>query len=153
MGADGEAEPLGDAPIFPVGEDRAKTFSRRLGSAFRRMSSALTPTGMLIFTFHASKDEAWKALGTALRSSDLKVTALYPVWADARAAGAHGHPGNCELDLVFVCRPAGQMPVSAISATAESWTSAFGDSTVGEADTRGMRAALEIARTLADRAP
>jgi adenine-specific DNA methylase len=153
IGADGQAEQLADAPIFPVGEDPARKFSRRLGSAFRRMSSALTPNGMLIFTFHASKDEAWKALGTALGSCDLRVTALYPVWADARAAGAHGHPGNCELDLVFVCRRARQLPASAISATAESWTSAFGESTVGEADTRGMRAALEIARTLADRAP
>jgi putative DNA methylase len=147
MGADGEAEQLGDAPIFPVGEDPAKTFSRQLGSAFRRMSSALTPTGVLIFTFHASKDEAWKALGTALRSSDLKVTALYPVWADARAAGAHGHPGNCELDLVFVCRPARQMPESTIQASVESWIAELGAETVGQADRRSMHAGLKIARS------
>jgi putative DNA methylase len=121
MGEDGETEPLGDAPIFPVGERPADTFARRLGGAFRRMSSALTPTGLVIFTFHASKDEAWQALRKALASSDLRVTAVYPVWADARAAGAHGHPGNCELDLVFVCRPAAQTPASSRLPSVESW--------------------------------
>jgi putative DNA methylase len=146
MGVDGEPEPLGDAPIFPVGEHPARTFARRLGSAFRRMSSALTPSGMLIFTFHASKDEAWQALGEALASSDLRVTAVDPVWADARAAGAHGHPGNCELDLVFVCRPSGQMPASRITASVESWIVELGEEEVGQADRRSMQAGLKIAR-------
>jgi putative DNA methylase len=148
IGVDGEAEKLTDAPIFPVGEDPAATFARRLGLAFRRMSAALAPTGVLIFTFHASKDEAWKALGKALASSDLKVSALYPVWADARAAGGHGHPGNCELDLVFVCRPAAQNPPAWRPPSIEAWVAELGEDSVAPADLKGMRAALQIAHSL-----
>ncbi len=147
-GAGDEAEKLGDAPIFPVGEDPAATFARRLGLAFRRMSAALAPQGVLIFTFHASKDEAWNALGKALAASDLRVSALYPVWADARAAGGHGHPGNCELDLVFVCRPAAQNPPAWTPPSVEAWVAELGEGSVAPADLRGMRAGLRIACTL-----
>ncbi len=147
-GAGDEAEKLGDAPIFPVGEDPAATFARRLGLAFKRMSAALAPRGVLIFTFHASKDEAWKALAKALAASDLRVSALYPVWADARAAGGHGHPGNCELDLVFVCRPASQGAPAWAPPSVEEWVTDLGEDSVAPADLKGMRAALEIARSL-----
>jgi adenine-specific DNA methylase len=143
-----EAEKLGDAPIFPVGEDPAATFARRLGLAFKRMSAALAPQGVLIFTFHASKDEAWQALAKALAASDLRVSALYPVWADARAAGGHGHPGNCELDLVFVCRPAAQGAPAWAAPSVEEWVTELGEDSVAPADLKGIRAALQIARSL-----
>jgi adenine-specific DNA methylase len=147
-GAGEEAEKLGDAPIFPVGEDPAATFARRLGLAFKRMSAALAPKGVLIFTFHASKDEAWKALAKALAASDLRVSALYPVWADARASGGHGHPGNCELDLVFVCRPASQGGPAWAAPSVEEWVTELGEDSVAPADLKGMVAALQIARSL-----
>jgi putative DNA methylase len=143
-----EAEKLGDAPIFPVGEDPAATFARRLGLAFKRMSAALAPTGVLIFTFHASKAEAWQALAKALAASDLRVSALYPVWADARAAGGHGHPGNCELDLVFVCRPAAQTAPAWAAPSVKEWIAELGEDSVAPADLKGMRAALQIACSL-----
>jgi adenine-specific DNA methylase len=151
LGTDGEPEELGDMPIFPAGEEPAKTFARRLGKAFQQMSSALAPDGLLTFTFHASKDEAWEALRAALAASDLKVTAVYPVWADARAGGGHGHPGNCEWDLVFVCRPARQRPPAPVSPTAEGWIAELGEDQVGEADRRGMRRGLTVAAALAPR--
>jgi putative DNA methylase len=141
-------EGLGDAPIFPVGEQPAATFARRLGLAFRRMSAALAPQGVLIFTFHASRDEAWDALGKALATSDLRVSALYPVWADARGAGGHGHPGNCELDLVFVCRPTAQNPPPWTPPSVDAWIAELGEGSVAPADLRGMRAGLQIARSL-----
>jgi putative DNA methylase len=148
-GIEGKVEELGDAPIFPVGEHPARTFARRLGSAFRRMSAALAPTGVLIFTFHASKAQAWNALGEALRASNLRVTAVYPVWADARAGGGHGHPGNCELDLVFVCRPESQSPSAQPLPHVQAWISELGEESIGAADLRGMNAALGIAKDLA----
>jgi len=141
-------ERLGDAPIFPVGEQPAATFARRLGLAFKRMSAALAPQGVLIFTFHASRDEAWDALEKALAASDLRVSALYPVWADARGAGGHGHPGNCELDLVFVCRPTAQNPPPWTPPSVEAWIAELGEGSVAPADLRGMRAGLQIARSL-----
>lgn len=147
-GAGDKAEKLGDTPIFPVGEDPAATFARRLGLAFKRMSAALAPQGVLIFTFHASKDDAWKALAKALAASDLRVSALYPVWADARAAGGHGHPGNCELDLVFVCRPAAQGAPAWEARSVEEWVTELGEGSVAPADLKGMRAAAQIARSL-----
>jgi putative DNA methylase len=149
LGGDDGVEPLADNPIFPVGEKPAATFARRLGGAFKRMSAALAREGLLTFTFHASRDEAWRALGAALEMSDLKVTAVYPVWADARASGGHGHPGNCEWDLVFVCRPAHQAPRASVLPTLDHWIEELGAHEVGDADLRGMRAGLQIAAALA----
>ena len=99
----GRAHALRGAPIYPVGEDAPATFEARLAGAFDKVRRQLRRGAILCFTFHSTNADAWDALGSALRRAHFVAVAVFPVWADAKA-GSHSHSGNCEWDLVFVCR-------------------------------------------------
>ncbi len=96
---------LAGAPIYPLGDDGHENFTRRLGRALRNSSRALANDGVIAFTYHSVHEPAWSALTEAVAAAGLTVTATFPLWADARSSVAHGHPGSCEWDLVWVCRP------------------------------------------------
>jgi adenine-specific DNA methylase len=95
---------LAGAPIYPVGDAGDDVFARRLGRALRSARRALDSSGVIAFTYHSPHQRAWNALAGAVIDAGLSVTAAFPVWADARSSVAHGHPGSCEWDLVWVCR-------------------------------------------------
>jgi len=137
---------LGGTPIHPVGDDAASTFGKGLGRAFARAHDSLKPEGALIFTFHSTNPDAWNGLAQALRRARLTVSAVFPVWTDARAV-AHAHPGNCEWDLVFTCRGKSVGLVSALPATIDSWIESFGPNTGPTGyDLDSLRLGLEAAR-------
>lgn len=148
LGRDGQAEGLGGAPIFPVGESAADGFARRLGTALRQVRRALKPDAALTFTFHSAHVAAWTALERAVHRADLAVTAVFPVWTDARAVG-HGHAGNCEWDMVFVCRPATNAQHVRLPSSADVWTDALDGVEVGANDRTSMQLALQMAHRLA----
>jgi hypothetical protein len=61
------------------------------------------------------------------------------VWADARSSVAHGHPGSCEWDLVWVCRPGAH--AAALPASIEAWAL----SELSHADRRNLTLGLAAA--------
>jgi adenine-specific DNA methylase len=134
---------LGGRPIFPVGDDARTAFSKRLARALRHAGGALVDDGVLTFTYHSAHEDGWVALGDAVAAARLVVTAVFPVWADARSNTAHGHPGSCEWDLVWVCRRA--PAIGAVPETIEAWVDTIGAS-VGEADLRNLALGLAAAR-------
>ena len=79
-------------------------FTADLGACLRTTSAALRPGRPLVFTYHATAPEAWEAVGLALDAAKLAITALWPLRNDAQM-GPHGSEGNCEWDVVIVCRP------------------------------------------------
>ena len=111
------------------------------------MRDALKPDGLLTFTFHSSHEDAWTALGRALRDARLRVTAVFPVWADARAGG-HGHTGNCEWDLVFVCRRRRSAAQSPLTSSVEGWIDQLAPEQIESADRRSMEFGLAMALDL-----
>lgn len=138
------AERLAGAPIYPVGDDPVEEFGRRLGRAFANMRKALKPHGLLTFTFHSSNEDAWMALGRALRDARFRVTSVFPVWADGRSGG-HGHTGNCEWDLVFVCRPCRAGVQTELSSRVKRWTEQLAPEKIESADRRSMELGLAMA--------
>lgn len=116
---------LSGRPIYPVGQNPVEDFGSRLGRALGKAASALVEGGTLAFTFHSANPDAWDALSAALRKASLGVTAVFPVWTDARAA-AHAHPGNCEWDVVFTCRSTSEHPAPAVTATVDGWLARLG---------------------------
>lgn len=141
------AERLSGAPIYPVGDDPVDEFGRRLGRAFTNVRKALKPNGLMTFTFHSAHEDAWTALGRALNDADFRVTAVFPVWADGRA-GSHAHAGNCEWDLVFVCRPRQAVVESVLHDSVENWIKQLGHEQTEEADRHSMALGLAMANTL-----
>jgi putative DNA methylase len=150
-GAADRAERLGGAPIYPVGPDAATMFRDRLAGAFKKLGERLEKGAPFCFTFHATSAAAWDALGQALRTASFTVVAAFPVWADGRAA-SHSHEGNCEWDLVFVCRryaPASKALPDDITA----WLEELVDFKISTADRENLRMGLETARGCAGGTP
>lgn len=138
------AEQLSGAPIYPVGEDPGDEFGRRLGRVFTNVRKALKPGGLLTFTFHSAHEAAWISLGRALRDASFRVSAVFPVWADGRAGG-HGHAGNCEWDLVFVCRHRRPGAGKELASSVEDWIEQLAAEQIESADRRSMELGLAMA--------
>jgi putative DNA methylase len=146
LAPESQAEKLGGAPIYPVGENPADEFATRLAAAFRNLRKVLKPAAQMIFTFHSPHEEAWRAVEKAIRRAEFRVHAVFPVWADGRG-GSHGHAGNCEWDLVFVCRGMHTSGES-IKATSEEWIARLGDEALEASDVQNLKLGLAMARRL-----
>jgi putative DNA methylase len=147
-GAGSRAEGLAGAPIYPIGSDGGTTFRTRLALSFGKVRAALADDGVFCFTFHASTEAAWDAIGAAVRDAGLRVTTAFPVWADARAA-SHSHAGNCEWDVVLVCRRADGPVRSALPRDVSAWLAELGRFTVSDADRRNLALGLRAAKAAA----
>lgn len=148
LAPESDAEKLGGSPIYPVGENPAEEFAIRLARVFVNVKKALKPFAPLIFTFHSPHKQAWDAVETALRKADFFVHAVFPVWADGRG-GSHGHAGNCEWDLVFVCRAAAS-PLVPIDASLEDWIARLAPEKLEASDKKNLRLGLDLARSLSE---
>jgi hypothetical protein len=65
-----------------VQHDESEVFSDRLGGVFAECARVLHPDGLVAFTFHHARPEAWLALFGALRSAGLAVSAVQPVFSE-----------------------------------------------------------------------
>jgi len=138
------SQALAGAPIYPVGEKPQEIFARRLGRALGSGRKALKRGGVMAFTYHSPHADAWDALAAAVARARLKVTAALPVWADARSTVSHGHPGSCEWDMVWICRPAGERSVSALPESIHAWLDEL-DGALGAADQKSLKLGLAAA--------
>jgi putative DNA methylase len=146
LAPESHAEQLGGKPIYPVGDDPATEFATRLAGAFRNVRAALKPGRPMIFTFHSPHKDAWDAVEAALRTSDFRVNAVFPVWADGRG-GSHGHTGNCEWDLVFVCRDK-DTTRRPLCVSVKEWVENLKGETIETSDRASMELGLALAKRL-----
>lgn len=138
---------LAGEPLLPSGSDRSKEFGRRLGQCLRAMLGRLRSGRPLAFTYHGKEPDAWQAIGIALDRARLRVTALWPVRSDDHM-GHHSYPGNCEWDVVVVCRPVRHTTSALMEhATVERWVSTVHPVPVNDADRANFRYAIEMAAT------
>lgn len=140
---------LDGEPLLPSTDaDGVETFASTFGDCLRRTSAALNEGRPLAFTYHATSSEGWEAIGLALDEAKLVVTALWPLRNDAHM-GHHSFAGNCEWDVVVVCRPLGECERSAMSLSFEPWARAARTAKLGfsEADEANVRAALAMSAT------
>jgi adenine-specific DNA methylase len=98
----------------------------------------------IVFTYHSSHRAAWDAIGTALDEAKLRVTALWPIRSDGHM-GHHSHPGNCEWDVIVVCRPVDETVSDSMALSRCFWTDHVGDFAIGEADLRNFTHAQGVA--------
>jgi adenine-specific DNA methylase len=138
---------LTGAPIFPVGDEPVTQFAKQLGRAFQRVSDALGQGAPVAFTYHSSHPKAWQGLHGGLRQAKLGVSAIYPVWADGRAA-SHGHAGNCEWDLVFVCRPDREITTTNVPRDITGWLAELQRWDISTADRESMSLGLGVAQAM-----
>jgi putative DNA methylase len=131
---------------LPRKEETPSGFGALFGSALRSSVSKLNPNGLLAFTYHSANPAAWEAVGVALDAAHLSVTGMWPVRSDGHM-GHHSHPGNCEWDLVIVCRPAHQSAPATFRDTVETWCARVQPLVVSAVDRVNMTLATEMAGT------
>jgi adenine-specific DNA methylase len=136
---------LGGTPLLPDGTDPVGSFATSLAGCLRAIRERLKPGRPLAFTYHAATSDAWDAIGQALDASDLLVTALWPLRNDVHM-GHHTADGNCEWDLVVVCRRASECRKTSSRVSINRWRQAIGRLPLSDADLTGMKHAVAMAK-------
>lgn len=135
---------ISGTPLLPTGNDPAEGFGLNLGVSLRAALARLAPGRPMAFTYHATNPEAWRAVGIALDEAKLRVTALWPVRSDGHM-GHHSHPGNCEWDLLVVCRRVTETSPAPCPLNVARWVRAARPLSIGDADRTSMSLAISIA--------
>ncbi|MDE2822868.1 MAG: hypothetical protein OXK79_05120, partial [Chloroflexota bacterium] len=135
---------LGGQPLQSSADGDPEAFGTRLADCLRPALRARRAGRPIAFTYHSSNPSAWQAIGIALDEAKLRVTALWPVRSDGHM-GHHSHPGNCEWDVVVVCRPIDETRTAPVPNGYGSWEHLFGDLPVSAADGRNFKEALSMA--------
>ncbi len=86
-------------------------FIHGLTKVFTEANRVLSNDGILVFTFHHKKQEAWGAILRTILDSGFYVTTTYPVRSEMKAS-THLHDlENIVYDMIFVCRKRGDETV------------------------------------------
>ena len=122
----------------------AGDFGRKFADCLRPALASRNSRYPIVFTYHSSKSTAWNEVGLALDHLELRITAMWPVRSDGHL-GHHSRPGNCEWDVVIVCRPRQETQSASLPKADEFWKPHFGAFGVGDADLTSFSLAYEMA--------
>jgi putative DNA methylase len=136
---------LGGQPLLPKPEDPSKSFGCALGDCLRAALRRLKQGRPIAFTYHSAHKPAWDAIGIALDKATLYVTALWPVQNDSHM-GHHGADGNCEWDMILVCRRRSECGACHPQFALDEWSRVLDPLKIGPADRLSMCFAADMAR-------
>ena len=136
---------LGGTPLVPDKNDPVGSFGNALAKELKPMVKALYVGIPLAFSYHSAAQEAWEAIAVALDDLDLVVTALWPMKTDSHM-GLHADDGNCEWDLIVVCRKRSECEISILPiSSADVWVERLHPLFVRESDHTSMNLAIRMA--------
>ncbi len=138
-----EPKAVSGTPLLPVGRDPGESFGLELGVALRAALARLALGRPLAFTYHSTNPKAWRAVGIAIDEAKLRVMGLWPVYSDGHM-GHHSHPGNCEWDLVVVCRRVSETVPATATFDTDVWARTAQPLAIGDADRTSMKLAISI---------
>lgn len=72
-------------------------------NVFNNCARVLKDDGVMVFTYHHKRINAWIALGQSLFTSGFRITNVFPIRSEGKS-GFHSNPGNIKWDSVVVCR-------------------------------------------------
>lgn len=100
------------------GEKKADViYDRLLTLCWKEAFRVLQPSGLLVFTFHHDKDEAWIGVLDSLFKSGFIIESAFPIRSDgARGDGDFGSK-KIEYDIVHVCKKRHVEPIEIFWAT------------------------------------
>ena len=83
----------------------ADSFAAKLQAVFRECHRVLKDDGLLVFTYHHSRDEGWTALAEAVLGAGFSVVNSQPVKAEMSVAAPKSQAKEpIQLDIIIVCR-------------------------------------------------
>jgi putative DNA methylase len=88
-----------------VQQKDSRAFSTALSRVLRECARVLKPEGLLIFSFHHSRNEGWQAVGQAIFEANLGVVAAHPIKAEMSGASPKAQTGDpINYDAILVCK-------------------------------------------------
>jgi putative DNA methylase len=88
-----------------VQDSDAGRFAAKLRGVFRECRRLLKDDGLLVFTYHHSRDEGWTALADAVLGAGFAVVNSQPVRAEMSVATPKSQAREpIQLDIILVCR-------------------------------------------------
>ncbi len=88
-----------------VQDAQATLFSHKLASVFRECHRVLKPSGLLVFTYHHSRDEGWDSVARAVVESGFVVVNAHPVKSEMSGATPKSQAKSpIQIDAIVVCR-------------------------------------------------
>jgi putative DNA methylase len=82
-----------------------ESFARKLKQVFRECYRVLKEDGLLIFSYHYSREEGWISLATALMGSGFSFIQSQPVKSEMSVAAPKSQAKEpIDIDVLFVCR-------------------------------------------------
>lgn len=134
---------LAGIPLRPGESNDVESFGAYLGRCMQAIVARLRMGRPIAFTYHSTNRDAWDAIGEAIDAADLRVTAIWPVRSDGHM-GHHSHEGNCEWDLVVVCRRSEEIEPCKPSFTVDQWVEDVKPLCVSDADQMNMTLAYNV---------
>lgn len=90
---------------YEVQQKDAKLFSIALSRVLLECKRVLKPDGLLIFSFHHSRNEGWQAVGEAIFNAGLEVSITHPIKAEMASASPKSQAKSpINYDAILVCK-------------------------------------------------
>lgn len=88
-----------------VQQSDAKSFEERLGAVWKECHRVLRDDGLLVFTYHHSKNEGWRCVLHALTGAGFRIVAVHPIKSEMSVAAPKTQAKEpIDYDIVMVCR-------------------------------------------------
>lgn len=94
-----------------VQDSNPDRFAQKLQAVFRESHRVLKDDGLLVFTYHHSRNEGWESLATALLGVGFTVVNAHPVKSEMSVATPKSQAKEpIQLDMILVCRKFDRTP-------------------------------------------
>jgi putative DNA methylase len=111
-----KSDPTTTRSLREVQDVDAESFAAKLAAVFRECGRVLKGDGLLVFTYHHSHDEGWKAVAEAVLGAGFIVVNSQPVKAEMSVATPKAQAKEpIQLDIIVVCRKRGNSDVGRLS--------------------------------------
>jgi putative DNA methylase len=105
LGALDYRKPITTRSDAEVQNGDAPTFTDRLGAVLTEASRVLKDDGLLVFTYHHSRPEGWRAVLHALMQARFGITAVHPIKSEMSVAmPKHQAKEPIDVDVIVVAR-------------------------------------------------
>jgi putative DNA methylase len=90
---------------FEVQDEDQNNFAEKLQAVFQECHRVLKDNGLLVFTYHHSRDEGWASVASAIIKAGFVVMNSHPVKSEMSVATPKSQAAEpIQLDIIIVCR-------------------------------------------------
>jgi putative DNA methylase len=109
IGSNGTREAETTRAEGEVQDENAASFTSKLASVFQESHRVLKEDGLLVFTYHHSRQEGWSSVLNAVMRAGFRIVAAHPIKSEMSVAMPKTQTKEpIDLDIILVCRKKGE---------------------------------------------